>query len=87
MLQHVAHWEEECEVLWREKIVLYVQHMRGRLDTYIDVPINRSVHEPGRIMEKGEESNETLETAKGLLDCNGDRFTRIQTQSKGWGDQ
>jgi hypothetical protein len=42
------------------KIMLHVQHTRGRLDTHIDVPVNPSVYEPGRIMVKGEEINETL---------------------------
>jgi hypothetical protein len=67
--------------------MFYVQHKRGKLDTHIDMPVNGSVYEPGRIMGKGEESNETLETDKRLLDCNGERLTRIYTQSKGWGDQ
>jgi hypothetical protein len=67
--------------------MLYVQHTRGRLDTHIAVPVNRSMYEPVRTMGKGKEINETLETAKRLLDCNVQRFTWIHTQSKGWGDQ
>jgi hypothetical protein len=83
----VAHWEEECEVLWSETIMLYVQHRREIVDTHSDVPVNQSMYEPGRIVGKGEESNETLETAKRLLDCNGERFTWIHMKSKGRGDQ
>jgi hypothetical protein len=67
--------------------MLFVQHTRGRLDTHIDVPVNRSMYEPGRIIGKGEESNATLETAQRFFDSNGERFTQIHTQSKGWGDQ
>jgi hypothetical protein len=55
--------------------MLYVQHIRGRLDTNTDVPVNRSVYEPRIIVGKGEESNEALETAKQLLDCKGERVT------------
>jgi hypothetical protein len=75
------------EVLWREQIIVYVQHTIGRLYTHIDVPVNQSVYEPVIIIGIAEESNETLETAKQLLDCNGESFTRIHTQSKRWGDK
>jgi hypothetical protein len=64
MLQHVAHWEEECEVLRREEIMLYVQHTIGRLDTPTDVSIHQIMYEPGIIAGKGKESNEALEIAK-----------------------
>jgi hypothetical protein len=87
MLQPVAHWEEEYEVLRREYILLYVQHTRGRLDTHTDVSIHRSMYETRRIVGKGEESNESLEIAQQLFDCNGERITRMHTQSNGWGDQ
>jgi hypothetical protein len=40
MLQPVVHWEEECEVLWTEKILLYVQHTRIILDTHTNLSIN-----------------------------------------------
>jgi hypothetical protein len=60
----VAHLEEEREALCREQIMLYVQHLRGILDTHTDVPVNRSMYEPGIIVGNGEEINETLETTK-----------------------
>jgi hypothetical protein len=41
------------------------------------------MYESGRVVGKGEESNEALETAERLLDCNGERPTRIDTRSKG----
>jgi hypothetical protein len=42
MLQPVAHWEEEYEVLWREHILMYVQYTRGRLDKQSDVSIKEA---------------------------------------------
>jgi hypothetical protein len=42
------------------------------------------MHESGRIMGEDKESNETLKTAKRLLDCNGERCTRIYTKPRGW---
>jgi hypothetical protein len=45
--------------------------------------INLSMHESGIIMGEGEESNKTLETVKRLLDCNGERCTRIYTKPRG----
>jgi hypothetical protein len=87
MLQPVAHWEEEYEVLRREEIMLYVQHTRGGLVTSTDVPIHRSVYEPGIIVGKYEESNEAFEIAQRLLDYNGKIIVRIHTQSNGRGDQ
>jgi hypothetical protein len=67
ILQPVAHWEKECDVLWREQIMFCVQHARGIFDTHIDAPVNRSAYEPGIIMGEGEESNDIL-TSKQLLD-------------------
>jgi hypothetical protein len=81
MLQPVAHWEEKCE-----KILLHMQHTRRRLDTHTDMSINRSMHESGRIMGEGKENYETLETAKRLLDCNGERCTRIYMTPRRSGD-
>jgi hypothetical protein len=40
------------------------------------------MYESGRIMGKGKESNDTLETAEQLLDCNVEMPTRIHTKSK-----
>jgi hypothetical protein len=68
MLQPVAHWEEEYEVLHREEIMLYVQHTIGGLDTHTDVPIHRNVYAPGIILGKCAESNEALEIDQRLLD-------------------
>jgi hypothetical protein len=67
--------------------MLYVQHTRGGLNTHTDVSIHRCVYELGRIMGKGEESNEALKIALRLLDCDGERTTRIHTKSNGRGDQ
>jgi hypothetical protein len=86
MLQPVAHREEKCEVLRREKRLLHVQHTRRILDTHTDMSINRSMHELGRIMGEGKENYETLETAKRLLDCNGERCARIHTAPSRRGD-
>jgi hypothetical protein len=41
------------------------------------------MYESGRIVGKGEEINESLETAERLLDCNGERHTRRHKGSKG----
>jgi hypothetical protein len=67
--------------------MFYVQHTLGILDTHIDVPVNQSLYEPGKIMGKGEKINETLESVKRLLDYSGEMFKRIHMQSTGRGDQ
>jgi hypothetical protein len=70
-----------------EEIMLYVQHTIGRLVTHTDVSIDRILSEPERIAGKGEESNESLEVAQRILDCNGEKTTWIYTKSNGRGDQ
>jgi hypothetical protein len=58
----MAHWMEEWAVLQREEIMMHVQHARGRLGTCIEVSVDRRMYEPGRIMDKGSEINDILET-------------------------
>jgi hypothetical protein len=69
----VAQGTKKWEVLRRKEIVLHVQCTIIRLDTHTDVSVDTCMHEKGRILGKGMESYDILETTKLILDRHRER--------------